>query len=90
MFTVRFTQKSCPSSFRPVIFKSPDVETCLKMALGLHEISNVPHCISVHQESDQPKIFRDIVSLELSPSAVKPFDGEAPIGAQECADERSE
>lgn len=73
MYTVRYTQANVGSAYRPIFFQSDSVEDCVQVALNLHRASNVPHVVSVHHESDEPKIFREVLFLSLDPPSDLPF-----------------
>lgn len=63
MYTVRFMHLGAGSASRPVIYTHSLCDNAVQVALNLHRVSNVPHEVSVHHESDDPKVFRDILLL---------------------------
>lgn len=63
MYTVRYAQLEVGSAYRPVFYQSERVDDCCQVAINLHRASNVPHNVSVHQECDSPKIFREVLFL---------------------------
>lgn len=67
MYCVRFYQLEVGSPSRPAVFQSSSLEDCVQVALNFHRSSNVPHLISVTQESDEPKIFREVLALPSTP-----------------------
>lgn len=63
MYTVRYAQLEVGSAYRPVFYQSERVDDCCQVAINLHRASNVPHNVSVHQECEEPKIFREVLFL---------------------------
>lgn len=78
MYNVRYSQSGVGSPYRPVVFDSVNIEDAVQFALNLHRSSNVNHVVTVCQESDEPKIFREILFLELRDLPFSPVvDGQA-------------
>lgn len=63
MYTVRYSQSGVGSAYRPVLFESASVDACVQVALNVHRASNVEHNVTVQQECEEPKIFREILFL---------------------------
>lgn len=63
MYTVRFAQLEVGSAYRPILYQSESVDNCVQVALNIHHASNVPHNVSVQQECEEPKIFREVLFL---------------------------
>lgn len=63
MYTVRYSQLGVGSAYRPVLYESTSVDACVQVALNVHRASNVEHNVTVQQECEEPKIFREILFL---------------------------
>lgn len=78
MYNVRYSQKGVGSAYRPVVFDTLKLEDAVQFALNLHRGSNVNHQVTVTQECDEPKVFREVLFLELDDLPFSPVvDGEA-------------